>query len=174
MERIALKHKEFFIILMLLLFTKSLSAQTIPQFNAINPGNNKKQSLQAFLGSFNRLPLDDCLKATGTVKFKLNKKNKIDTIAVTGNLPDTLVNTIKNRIKATEGHWSTDISQTADHEKWFVIPVFVDRQSRKNCSVNKMVSTDLKILTELFKDRSDIIITATSYLLYPFDISSVH
>lgn len=174
MERIALKYKELFVILVLLLFTTSLSAQTIPNFNAINPRNNKKQSLQAFLGSFNRLPLDDCLKATGTVKFKLNKKNKIDSIAVSGNLPDTLVNTIKNRIKATEGHWSTKINETDDYGKWFVIPVFVDRQSRANCPVNNMVSTDLKILTELFRDRNDIVVTATSYLLYPLDISSIH
>lgn len=174
MEHNAPKHKGWLIIpMLLLLFTAPLLAQTAPEFSAIDPHNNKKQSLQAFLGSFNHLPLDYCLKATGSVKFKLNKNNKIDIIATEGNLPDTLVNTIKGRIKATEGHWTSD-PETADYRKWFVIPVFVDNHALRDCTINTMVSTDLGIITGLFRNRNEIIITSTSYLLYPFDISSIY
>ncbi|HEU0226915.1 MAG TPA: hypothetical protein VFQ86_04200, partial [Arachidicoccus soli] len=100
--------------------------------------------------------------------------NKIINMQVTGNLPDSLVYTLKKRILETEGHWSFSSEKDINKpSKWFVFPVFVDRQIG-NCKVNNSVTDSYSWLDQLFDKQNRIIYTPTSYLLYPLYIWGVN
>jgi hypothetical protein len=173
MGHIATKYRNLFILTFSLLGIKAI-AQTDPEFHYTNPKTNKEVSIGNFLGSFRRLPLGDCLFAYGMVRFKVNEKKMIDTIEVTGNLPDTLVKTIRHNIIETQNHWL--YSQSRDSQKtkrWFVVPVFVEKQSANGCNVDHGLLEAHDWMNQLFDKKHQVIITPTSYLLAPMIISSV-
>lgn len=145
----------------------SQEKQTDPYFAYKNEKNKHLSKLHYFLGTFKPVKLDDCLFASGTFKFKIAKDGKITDFQVTGNLPDSLVSTIKKRIYETEKHW-VFANKIISSSKWFVLPVFIDRKIGLNCHDNRLVEENYEWVHKLFDNTNSIIDTPTSYLIAPF------
>ena len=167
MERTVIK---IFIITMLIAtgFEAKSQSQIVPAFKYTNPKTHRPMNLRYFLGTFSPVKLEDCLFAWGTFRFKVNSNGKIDTIEVTGDLPDVLINSIKTRIKETKNYWVVNNKvNELEEQKWFVLPFFIMRQATQNCPDNKTIEDTFTLINQLFDEDHQILITPTSYLIQP-------
>lgn len=159
--------KKTLLIATIILFTRIqlFSQQKIePSFLYKNPKNDKMVSLDYFLSTLEKVPLPNCLSASGNFKFLVDKNGLVGNITVSGNLPDTLVKAIKKRISLTNGHWKYNdtITQT---NKWFVYPVYVENIGKKDCLIK--IEESYYWLIQLYDKTTSIINTPTSYLIRP-------
>lgn len=159
------------VVLILFLFLSSnmfAQQQTEPAFIYKDLNNKSLSKLDYFLESFTPVTLKNCVFASGTFRFRITGKGKISNLEIKGNLPDTLVYSIKKRILETEKYWAySNAIEASFLSKWFVVPVFVDVKETPNCERNKAIGENYLWLNQLFDKQNRIISTPTSYLLPP-------
>ena len=175
MVHIAIKRRLALIILVFITTNLFAQQQTEPEFTYKDPNNKHLSNLNYFLDNYKPVPLNDCLYASGTFKFKVLKNGRLSKIYTSGNLPDTLVSNIKKRIFETEGHWLFSSKKDSIKSlKWFVLPVYIQRKMTSDCTSNGTIEESFNMTIKLFDKKSKIVETPTSYLIYPLYIFGIN
>lgn len=86
---------------------------------------------------------DECRATWDTFFFRVNGKNKVDSIRHDGNLSSEITNQIISNINSTQGRWKIPLGAKKNDYCWFIYPYFRVPPSTSECK-----QTDNVILKE--------------------------
>ena len=76
---------------------------------------------------------DECKATWDIFFFRVNGKNKVDSIRHQGNLSSEITNQIISNINATQGRWKIPLGTNKKDYCWFIYPYFRIPPSTPNC-----------------------------------------
>lgn len=114
-----------------------------------------------------------CETRYGEFKFRVNYKGLVDSIQVTGNLPDYYNQRIVTRIKETAGRWRVPADSSPQSECWFTYPFYMFiSEDYSGCLTRGYASqqnhyANYTLLLSLPYSEQGILPTTTSVLIRP-------
>ena len=82
---------------------------------------------------------DECEPTWDIFFFRVNGKNKVDSIRHEGNLSSEITNQIISNINATQGRWKIPLGTNKNDYCWFIYPYFRIPSSTPNCKQSENV-----------------------------------
>jgi hypothetical protein len=129
-------------------------------------GKNNYAVLNSFLGGFklDEMALEDCTSVFGIVKFQITPDGKIGPINIEGNLPNNLIEAVKERIYLTANNWVFSESLLKRNSNiQFYYPVYVELPAKCNYKIHESYN----FIKQLFEKEKVLRIKDEVYYIEP-------
>lgn len=129
-------------------------------------GKNNYAVLNSFLGNFklDEIVVENCTTTFGIIKFQITPKGKIGSISIEGNLPDTLIKAVKERIYLTENSWNfSDSILKKNKNIQFYYPIYIELPAKCNFKIHESYN----LLKRFFENQKVLRIKDEIYYIEP-------
>lgn len=96
---------------------------------------------------------NECQATWDIFFFRVNGKNKVDSIRHDGNLPSEIANQIIFNINSTQGRWKIPLGTKKTDYCWFIYPFFIIPPNIPNCNQTENVFLRENIMRMAFTMR---------------------
>lgn len=131
-------------------------------------GKNSYARLNSFLGNykFDMKDLGNCMTASGIIRFQITPKGKIASINTDGNLPNVLIEAVKERIYLTENSWVFSKSALKKNKNIeFYYPIYLSIDLEDKCDIP--IHESQILLKILFENEKVLHVKDEIYYLAP-------